>query len=169
MKRAMAFLFLSLIVPAMAGAQDFASLEETRKAATQGNAEAQLELGILYEFGNNMPKNDVNALAWYLRSAEQGNVLAANRRDLLKSHMKSDEIEAAQKLSSEIAAQKSESAATLPAPSQKPENAAAPQSAPEPVAADKNPENSAPPPAAESAGEKSPAPEPVAEKPPSTP
>lgn len=169
MKWAMAFLFFSLIVPAMAGAQDLASLEETRKAAVQGNAEAQLDLGILYEFGYNMPKNDVNALAWYLRSAEQGNALAVNRRDLLKSHMKSEDIAAAQKLASELAVQKSESAATPPASDQKPENTQAPQSAPEPAAAGKNPENTATPPAAESAGEKSPAPEPAAEKPPSTP
>ncbi len=169
MKRAMVFLFLSMILSAMAGAQDLASLEETRKGATQGNAEAQLDLGILYEFGYNLPKNDVNALAWYLRSAEQGNVLAANRRDLLKSRMKSDEIAAAQKLSSEIAAQKSVNATPPPAADQKPENAVLPPSAPEPAAAGTNSENTPTPPAAESTGEKSPAPEPAAEKSSSTP
>ena len=169
MKRALAFLFLSLIVPVMAGAQDLASLEETRQAATQGNAEAQLDLGILYEFGYNMPKNDVNALAWYMRSAEQGNALAVTRRDLLKSRMKSDEITAAQKLASELVAQKSESPVTPPASDQKPERTETPQSAPEPAAAGKNTENTATPPTAESAGAKPPAPEPATEKPPTTP
>lgn len=170
MKRAMAFLFLSLSLPAMAGAPDLASLDATRQAATQGNPEAQLDLGILYEFGYNMPKNNINALAWYMRSAEQGNALAANRRDLLKSHMKSEEIAAAQKLSSELATQKSEKAATPPTPDQKPADTSPPPSTPEPAAAGKNPENSATPPAAaESAGAPSSTPEPAAEKPPSTP
>src|SRR3970282_1780431 len=95
MKRAIAFLILSLVGPVMAGAQDLASLEQTRQAAEQGNADAQLEMGILYEFGYNMPKNNVTALAWYLRSAEQSNVLAVKRRDQLKSRMQPDEIDAA--------------------------------------------------------------------------
>ena len=116
MKRAIAFLILSLVMPVMAGAQDLASLEQTRQAAELGNAEAQLEMGILYEFGYNMPKNNVTALAWYLRSAEQSNVLAVKRRDQLKSHMKPDEIDAADKLSKELMTKKPETADTPPAP-----------------------------------------------------
>jgi len=100
----------------MAGAQDLASLEQARQAAEQGNADAQLEMGILYEFGYNMPKNNVTALAWYLRSAEQGNALAVKRRDQLKSHMKPDEIDAADKLSKELMTKKPEKADTPPAP-----------------------------------------------------
>ena len=124
MKRAIAFLILSLVVPVMAGAQDLASLEETRQAAEQGNADAQLEMGILYEFGYNMPKNNVTALAWYLRSAEQGNALAVKRRDQLKSQMKPDEIDAADKLSKELMTKKPEKTDTPPAapapPTEKP-------------------------------------------------
>ena len=116
MKRAIAFLILSLVMPVMAGAQDLALLEQTRQAAELGNADAQLEMGILYEFGYNMPKNNVTALAWYLRSAEQGNALAVKRRDQLKSHMKPDEIDAADKLSKELMTKKSEKADTPPAP-----------------------------------------------------
>lgn len=116
MKRAIAFLILSLVAPVMAGAQDLASLEQTRQAAEQGNADAQLEMGILYEFGYNMPKNNVTALAWYLRSAEQGNALAVKRRDQLKSHMNPDEIDAADKLSKEPMTKKPETADTPPAP-----------------------------------------------------
>ncbi len=108
MRKATALLILSLVVPTMAGAQDLASLEQQRKAAEQGNTEAQVDMGILYEFGFNMPKNDVNALAWYMRAAEQGNALAVTRRDQLKSRMKPEEIEAAQKLSQELAAKKPE-------------------------------------------------------------
>src|SRR3990172_8939848 len=115
MKRAIAFLILSLVMPVMAGAQDLASLEQTRQAAEQGNADAQLEMGILYEFGFNMPKNNVTALAWYLRAAEQGDALAVKRRDLLKSRMTPDEIAATQKLSSELVATKAGTAKTPPA------------------------------------------------------
>src|SRR3990172_7879320 len=108
MKRAIAFLILSLVMPVMAGAQDLASLEQTRQAAEQGNADAQLEMGILYEFGFNMPKNNVTALAWYLRAAEKGNALAVKRRDVLRAQMTPEEIDAAQKLSSELVTNKPE-------------------------------------------------------------
>ncbi len=120
MKRAIAFLILSLVMPVMAGAQDLVSLEQTRQAAEQGNADAQLEMGILYEFGYNMPKNNVTALAWYLRSAEQGNALAVKRRDQLKSRMQPDEIDAADKLSKELMTKKPETADTPPAASAPP-------------------------------------------------
>ena len=115
MKRAIAILILSLVAPVLAGAQDLASLEQQRQAAEQGNAEAQLEMGILYEFGYHMPKNNITALAWYLRSVEQGNALAVKRRDQLKSHMTPDEIDAADKLSKELMTKKPEKADTPPA------------------------------------------------------
>jgi TPR repeat protein len=124
MKRVIVFLILSLVVPVMAGAQDLASLEQTRQAAGQGDAEAQLEMGILYEFGYHMPKNNVTALAWYLRSAEQGNALAVKRRDQLKSRMAPEEIDAADKISTELVTKKPEPADTPPAaqapPAEKP-------------------------------------------------
>lgn len=103
MRKATALLILALMAPIVVGAQDLASLEQQRKTAEQGNTEAQVDMGILYEFGFNMPKNDVNALAWYMRAAEQGNALAVARRDQLRSRMKPEEIEAAQKLSQELA------------------------------------------------------------------
>lgn len=113
MKPVIAFLILGLAAaPLPADAQDLASLEKMRQAAAQGSADAQLELGILYEFGFNMPKNHVTALAWYLRAAEQGSALAARRRDQIMAGMKPEEIEAAQKLSRELAAQ----APAAPAP-----------------------------------------------------
>jgi len=115
MKRAIVFLILSMVVPVMAGAQDLASLEQMRQSAEQGNADAQLEMGILYEFGYNMPKNSVTALAWYLRSAEQGNALAVKRSDQLKSHMTPDEIDAANKLSKELMTKPPEKTDTPPA------------------------------------------------------
>ena len=110
-----------VLLPVIGAAQDEASLEQLRQAATEGNAEAQLEVGILYEFGYNMPKNDVTALAWYLRAADQGNVLAVTRRDHLKSQMKPEEIEAAEKMSAGLVPSKSEKAeATAAAPDTSP-------------------------------------------------
>jgi TPR repeat protein len=104
-----------LLLPVIGAAQDEASLEQLRQAATAGNAEAQLEIGILYEFGYNMPKNDVTALAWYLQAADHGNVLAVARRDQLKSKMKPQDIEAAEKMSAGLVPNKSENA-PAPAP-----------------------------------------------------
>ena len=108
MRKATALMILSLILPAVAGAQDLASLEQQRKAAEQGSADEQVDMGILYEFGFHMPKNAVNALAWYIRAAEQGDALAIKRRDLLKTQMTPDAIDAAQKLSLELATKKPE-------------------------------------------------------------
>ena len=146
MKRAIVVLILSLVVPAIAGAQDLASLERMRQAAEQGNTEAQLEMGILYEFGFNMPKNNVTALAWYLRAAAQGDALAVKRRDELRSHMNPDEIAAADKLSNELVTRKPESADLPPAtqappPETIPENTVTPPAAQVPP-----PETPAPPP-----------------------
>jgi TPR repeat protein len=119
MKPAIVFLILGLTAtPLLAGAQDLTSLEKMRQVAEQGSADAQLEMGILYEFGFNMPKNNVTALAWYLRAVEQGNALAARRRDQIMAGMQPEEIEAAQKLSQELAAQAPP--ATAPSPATEP-------------------------------------------------
>ncbi len=118
MKKTWLVMAFVLLLPMVGVAQDEASLDQLRQAATEGNAEAQLEIGILYEFGYNMPKNDVTALAWYLRAADQGNVLAVARRDQLKSKMKPEEIEAAEKMSTGLVPnkpQKAEAPAAAPA------------------------------------------------------
>lgn len=142
MKPAIAVLILGLgASPLLAGAQDLTSLEKMRQTAAQGSADAQLEMGILYEFGYNMPKNNVTALAWYLRAVEQGNALAAKRRDQIMAGMKPEEIEAARKLSQELAA--SAPAATAPSPVAEPAPAPAP-SEPAPPAAEPAPAPEAP-------------------------
>jgi hypothetical protein len=108
MRKAAAVFILCLFVTGLSSAADDASLEKMRLTAEQGNVDAQLEMGILYEFGFNMPKNNVTALAWYLRAADNGNALAVKRRDVLKTHLTPDEIDAAQKLSRELTPKKSE-------------------------------------------------------------
>lgn len=137
MKPAIAILILGLTAPLLAGAQDLASLERMRQEAAQGSADAQLEMGILYEFGFNMPKNNVTALAWYLRAVEQGSALAAKRRDQIMTGMTPEEIEAAQKLSQELAAQAPRATTTAPAPAAEP--APAPTEPTEPAPAPEAP------------------------------
>lgn len=85
---------LLVCVPAAADS-DTASLETLRAAAEQGQADAQYELGILYEFGYNFPDHKTAAFAWYSRAAEQGNERAAKRRDLLQAELGPTEIERA--------------------------------------------------------------------------
>ena len=52
--------------------------EDFRKAAEQGNAKAQFELGYCYHFGEGVAKNDVESAKWYRKAAEQGNAFAQN-------------------------------------------------------------------------------------------
>jgi len=127
MKPAILLLILGLIAPLPALAQDLASLEQLRLTAEKGDADAQLEMGILYEFGFNMPKNSVTALAWYLRAVEQDNAFALKRRDAIQSGMSPEQIEAARKLAQELAAQ-SPPVTTAPPPA--PTEPAAPPEAP---------------------------------------
>ena len=43
-----------------------------RKSAEQGNPLAQVQLGVRYAEGHDVPKDDVEAARWYRKAAEQG-------------------------------------------------------------------------------------------------
>ena len=43
-----------------------------RKAAEQGLADAQMQLGGMYEFGLGVPQDNIEALKWYRKVADQG-------------------------------------------------------------------------------------------------
>jgi TPR repeat protein len=47
-----------------------------RRAAEQGDADAQYNLGVMYDNGEGVPQDDREAVAWYRRAAEQGNANA---------------------------------------------------------------------------------------------
>jgi hypothetical protein len=47
-----------------------------KKAAAQGNASAQAALGVLYEKGQGVPQDNVQAVFWYRKAADQGNAPA---------------------------------------------------------------------------------------------
>ena len=48
------------------------ALQSYRKAADQGDARAQNNLGAMYENGQGVPKDFVEAVKWYHKAAEQG-------------------------------------------------------------------------------------------------
>ncbi len=54
------------------------AVEYYRKAAEQGNAEAQNKLGICYNIGLGVAKDSNEAIKWYRKAAEQGNAVAQN-------------------------------------------------------------------------------------------
>jgi len=48
------------------------ALKKLRPMAEQGNADAQLRLGLMYREGKGVPQDDKQALAWLSKAAEQG-------------------------------------------------------------------------------------------------
>ncbi|WP_244060843.1 tetratricopeptide repeat protein, partial [Aeromonas caviae] len=47
-----------------------------RKAAEQGNAEAQFNLGVMYATGQGVPQDIQQVVTWLRKAAEQGNAEA---------------------------------------------------------------------------------------------
>lgn len=91
-----------LVLPVKAA--EWSGPDDVLDAASKGNPEAQLEMGILYQFGFHMPGNKVPALAWYLASAEQGNQAAAQKSSVLEQEMLPAEVEEARALSQNLSA-----------------------------------------------------------------
>ena len=56
--------------------QDPDTNPEIRLQAEQGDAFAQLSLGVRYAFGLGVPQDDAEAVKWYRLSADQGNASA---------------------------------------------------------------------------------------------
>ena len=56
---------------------DFATaLQEWRPLAEQENSSTQFNLGFVYDNGEGVAKDDVEAVKWYWRAAEQGHAKA---------------------------------------------------------------------------------------------
>jgi TPR repeat protein len=77
-------LVLSLSAPVAAGPLDdggaaynrgdyATALRLLRPLANQGDAGAQIKLGLMYFWGRGVPQNDAEALKWYRLAADQGN------------------------------------------------------------------------------------------------
>jgi TPR repeat protein len=62
-----------------ANAQDEPSADkvaEYRKAAEQGDASAQYKLGVCYDSGEGVAKDEMEAVKWWRKAAEQGDAMA---------------------------------------------------------------------------------------------
>jgi TPR repeat protein len=73
-------------------------IAEYRKAAEQGNAAAQFNLGLCYDNGEGVVKDEVEAVKWYRKAAEQGLAQAQSNLGLRYASgegVAKDEVEAA--------------------------------------------------------------------------
>jgi hypothetical protein len=52
------------------------SLPDLRKLAGRGDADAQWQIGVRFHNGEGVPRDDVQAMQWFLRAAEQGHATA---------------------------------------------------------------------------------------------
>ena len=82
-------------------AQDYAAAAGWyRKAADQGNADAQYNLGNKYANGQGVPQDYVQAHKWFNLSATSGDADAVKNRDLVASKLSPAQIAEAQRLAS---------------------------------------------------------------------
>lgn len=86
-----AFLFAALSWQSLA----HADLDDIRRTAEAGDRDAQLQLGILFQYGFNYKDNEIPALTWYSLSANQGNPKAVRLRDSLKAKMSEKDVQEA--------------------------------------------------------------------------
>ena len=70
---------LVLVFASCAVAQSPTEIEELRLAAEQGDADAQYELGRMYNKGEGVPPDGQEAVRWLQLAAEQGNANAQNK------------------------------------------------------------------------------------------
>jgi TPR repeat protein len=49
-----------------------------RAKASMGDANAQFELGVMFQYGRGVPENDAEAVRWYRLAADQGDARAQN-------------------------------------------------------------------------------------------
>lgn len=127
-----------------------ADLDHIKQAAEAGDAKAQLELGILFQYGFNYKDNEIPALTWYMLSANQGNAKAASLRDTLRAKMTEKDVQEAMEQVANFKP-KGQAPAAAPAP------APVPSSAPAPVQEEAPPAQQAPAASSAPAAETAPA------------
>ena len=67
-------LILLMLCPVLAVADD--SLDALRKTADQGDADAQYNLGTMYNSGKGVTKDSIEANKWFRKAAQHGNAKA---------------------------------------------------------------------------------------------
>ena len=73
-----------------------------RKAAEQGDADAQYSLGSTYAKGLGVPEDSVAAYAWYSVAATSGDYNAPKKRDAIKRSLTPSQLEKGQVMAREI-------------------------------------------------------------------
>ena len=63
---------LSLGLAQAAWADNVPDFKETLQAAEQGNAQAQFNLGVMYDQGQGVRQDDAQAAQWFRKAVEQG-------------------------------------------------------------------------------------------------
>ena len=71
------------------------------KAAEQGDADAQYNLGLMYANGQGVPQDNVYAHMWFNLGAANGNEPASKNRDIIAKRMTTADISKAQSLARE--------------------------------------------------------------------
>ncbi len=72
-----------------------------RRAAEQGNASAQNNLGFMYDNGQGVPQDYIRAHMWFNLAAAQGNELGRENREIVAKKMTPADISQAQLLARE--------------------------------------------------------------------
>ena len=104
-----AFVFVALLWLPLARAD----LDDIRRTAESGDRDAQLQLGILFQYGFNYKDNEIPALTWYSLAANQGHPRAVNLRDSLRAKMSEKDVQEALE---QVASFKPKGPAPIPAP-----------------------------------------------------
>ena len=78
---------------------DFAA---TKKAAERGDAVAQYKLGAMYALGEGVPKDLVEAYAWWFIAAVGGDADAANNRVILAGELTKYQLSQGQERATEL-------------------------------------------------------------------
>ncbi len=108
----LALAIMALAVPADAGPfedglaayrrDDYATaLKFWRPLAEQGDALAQSNLGVMYEFGLGVPRSFVQAYPWFSLAVAQGDAVAQQNRDITAGQMAPEQIAEAHTMATE--------------------------------------------------------------------
>jgi TPR repeat protein len=73
-----------------------------QRAASQGEANAQFNLGLMHQSGEGMPKDIVRAHMWYSLAARNGDAEAGLARDEMARQMKPEQIKASEALAADF-------------------------------------------------------------------
>ena len=81
---------------------DAEAMKWFRKAAEQGDATGQYNLGVMYANGEGVPEDYVLAYAWWNLAAARGHKKADEAKDTLRLRMTADQIARAQEISATL-------------------------------------------------------------------